>query len=963
MDPAREGHWQAAWRSAGLATARRDPGKAKFYALVAYPGSSGFLHVGHLRGVAYADSFHRFRRMRGEAVFFPTGTHASGLPAVTFAQRVKARDETVVAQLVEQEVPESDWARLEEPAEAARFLGRSYLDAFRELGCLIDETAYVTTIDDDYQAFIRWQFRVLERRGALRQAPHFAAVCPVCGPVSVDASETDLSSGGDADRIEFATVPFPLDDGRVLLAATLRPETVFGVTNLWVAPGGTLAHWHLGGTTFLVAPSAAERLVEQHGGHIGPSGPVDALLGRLVTAPLSGRRVPIVASRLVDPSVGTGVVMSVPAHAPADWLALQAVPETIRASLPIPEEILSVDPGSDLTPSERALTEGPGVPAERAARLEGAASLDDAAAIAGATERLYRFEFARGRMRPGILDGRPVPEAREAARSALARLPGGLELHEFSKPVVCRNGHAVVIRKVPDQWFIHYGDPAWKTQTRALVARMRFRPAEYGTELPGILDWFGDRPCTRRGRWLGTPFPLDPSWIIEPIADSTFYPAYFVVRRYVADGRLRTEQLTDALFDRVFLGEGPGEPTVDRALEGELRAEFEYWYPLDLNIGGKEHKRVHFPAFLATHALLLPDGLRPRGIFVHWWLTEKGGGKLSKKRGGGKGGGIPRIHAVIARWGADAIRLYFALAASPEQDIEWDPGLVEAAATRLADVEHLAGTKSDGATDAPAELDAWLSSAWHDLVAEATAALEAYDVRAAAERIYVTAPTLIRRYLARGGVAGRALDEVRRAWVRLMSPVTPHLAEEVGSAADGRLVAASAWPEADEFARSRAALAAEAYLDRVEDDLRSVVRLAEGRPTRPTAAALFVAAPWKRIVDGWIREAMATGGPPEIRAIVARATAHPEVAAHRAEVGPYVARVAKGMRGAPGSVDEPPVDELAVLRGAEGYLARRFGLGRITVVPEELGEEHDPEGRRDRAQPGRPAFYLTRGPS
>ena len=92
MDQARERHWQESWAGRSLGTARWLPGQEKFFALVAYPGSSGFLHLGHLRGLMYADAAHRYHRAMGHATFFPTGTHASGLPSVTFAQKVARRD-------------------------------------------------------------------------------------------------------------------------------------------------------------------------------------------------------------------------------------------------------------------------------------------------------------------------------------------------------------------------------------------------------------------------------------------------------------------------------------------------------------------------------------------------------------------------------------------------------------------------------------------------------------------------------------------------------------------------------------------------------------------------------------------------------------------------------------------------------------------------------------------------------
>ncbi|MGD0719284.1 MAG: class I tRNA ligase family protein, partial [Thermoplasmata archaeon] len=689
MEADRTLHWQEEWRRAGLATARRDPSRGKFYAVVAYPGPSGFLHVGHLRGIVYADAFHRFHRMLGEQVFFPSGVHASGLPAVTFAQRVRDRHPNTIQELEQNGVPPSEWPKLEDPEFAARFLGAHYLEVFRQVGVLIDESAYLTTVDDDYRAFIRWQFNRLRDRDALLQKTHYSAFCPVCGPVAVDPSETDLSAGGSAEIIRYTTVPFRLQDGRILLAATLRPETIYGVTNLWIPTSEPLVSWTSGGPTYLVSRTGAERLVEQHGGRIGHEIRPAELRGRTVTVPLTDVPVPIFPSSLVDPKVGTGIVMSVPAHAPADALALAELTAEQREGLRPSPVILAVPPAGELPASERALAAGSGSPAERANRATGAAKLADSAAIQEATERLYRLESARGTMTVRDYLGVPVREARERVTGALVATKQSFELQEFSEPVICRNGHAVVIRRVPHQWFIRYSDPEWKTLGQAAIRSMVISPDDYARDLPGILDWMDDRPCTRRGRWLGTPLPFDPEWMIEPIADSTFYPAYYIVRRFVRERGILPSSLTDAFFDFVFLGEGAGEPTVDPAVQEEIRTDFLYWYPLDCNIGGKEHKRVHFPPFILTHAKLLPPELGPRGIFVHGWVTSSSGEKISKKDVSAKGGRILPIRDALARWGPDALRLVYAISALPSFDLEWDPELADAAAGRLEDVARI----------------------------------------------------------------------------------------------------------------------------------------------------------------------------------------------------------------------------------------------------------------------------------
>jgi leucyl-tRNA synthetase len=959
MDRTRESFWQDRWSGEGLAKARRVPGREKFYALFAYPGASGFLHVGYLRGMTYTDALHRYHRMLGRQVFFPTGTHASGLPAVSFAQKVQERDPTTVQQLEDNGVPRSEWPRLEDPAYAARYLGRNYLAVYRRLGMLVDESAYLTTIDEDYQAFIRWQFGRLKSSGSLGQGVHFSSVCPVCGPVSVDPSETDLSSGGDAEWITYTTVPFRLDDGRVLLAATLRPETIYGVTNVWVPTAGPLVVWHHQDQEFLVGRIGGERLVEQHGGRLGHEVQPMDLVGRSVQVPLTDRRVPLLASALVDPGRGTGVVMSVPAHAPADWLALAALAPEDRSRIgPVLEIIVLPVPG-ELTGNERGLLAGEGPPAERAARATGARGLEDAGPLAEATERLYRVELVRGRMRPDLLDGVPVGTAREIVARELKAGSPSFDLQEFSKPVICRNGHEVIIRRVPNQWFLRYGDTDWKNATRDLIARMSIRPKEYHDELPGILDWYQDRPCTRRGRWLGTPFPFDPDWLIEPIADSTFYPAYFPIRRYVSDGRVPIDRLSDAFFDRVILGEGPGEPGLDRKLQDEIRSELTYWYPLDVNIGGKEHKRVHFPVFLYTHARLLPPELQPRRIMVHWWIIDRSGSKISKKQVSSKGGAIPPFTEAFERWGADALRLFSAQSGSPFQDVEWDAALVDQSGRRLEEIERLVRQLDGAGSGTSPELELWLESELHVLVRRTHEVVAELEMRDLAELVYARIPALFRRFIHRGGGVGPATSRFVGVWLLLMSPITPHLAEELGERRFDGLVAVQRFPAPEDLHYSPSAIEAEAFLSQVEEDVQSVLRPSEVRGEHPEAIFFFVAAPWKRLVESWLRADLdRAGGASPLKGIMERAKQHPELRAYLAQIPRYVEKVSAAIRSEGGRA-APEIDEVALLRGATGFLARRFQFEDVRVFQEDLAEGHDPHGRRERARPGRPAFYLT----
>jgi hypothetical protein len=120
----------------------------------------------------------------------------------------------------------------------------------------------------------------------------------------------------------------------------------------------------------------------------------------------------------------------------------------------------------------------------------------------------------------------------------------------------------------------------------------------------------------------------------------------------------------------------------------------------------------------------------------------------------------------------------------------------------------------------------------------------------------------------------------------------------------------------------------------------------------------YVAAPWKSTVEGWMRESIGRGEAPSVRDVMQRVSMHVELSAYRAEVPRYVERFGPLLRSEPASV---AVDEIATVRSAEGYLVRRFGFRSISVHPERESAAHDPLGRRERARPGRPAFYLVPG--
>src|SRR5256885_8057794 len=124
--------------------------------------------------------------------------------------------------------------------------------------------------------------------------------------------------------MEYTLLKFPLADGRFLDVATIRRETVFGQTNLWVDPELTYGVAKVGEERWIVNELAAKKLAEQ-GKSVAAEArsPGTEWLGRDAVAPAINRAIPILPSSFIDQGRGTGIVTSVPSDAPDDYVALR----------------------------------------------------------------------------------------------------------------------------------------------------------------------------------------------------------------------------------------------------------------------------------------------------------------------------------------------------------------------------------------------------------------------------------------------------------------------------------------------------------------------------------------------------------------------------------------------------------------------------------------------------------------
>ncbi len=639
-----EKKWQDAWKKKKIFEANRDESKEKFMMIFAYPGISGYLHVGHMRGFSYTDIITRYKRMKGYNVMFPIGTHASGNQAIAFAKKVCEKDRTWLEYLRSNGCSEKILKTLTTPKKIVEYFNEVYQeDYWKKFGFLSDWRRFTSSIFPDYNKFIQWQFKKLNDLDLLVQKPYFATACPVHGPLAVDASETDISKGGNAEKQEFTLLKFKFKD-KFLVAATLRPETVFGQTNLWINPTVKLVEIKVGNENWILGEEAYKKLQYQKD-DIELVGDFDEkLIGEYAIAPGVERKIIILPSRFVNADVGSGIVTCVPSDAPYDYIALKELQEDEKEMKKFnldPLEVRAIKVIPIISTKKLGEDAGVKIIEENKVKNQEDKRLHDL------TQDVYKEGFHSGVLLDtcGKYSGMRVIEAKDKMKQELLDSGDADIMYDLSEEVTCRCGERVIIKKIDDQWFIKYSDNDLTKKSKEHTKTMNILPKQYRDNVSGVLDWFQDRACARLGSWLGTKLPFDDKWTVEPISDSTLYPIYYIVSKYVNEGNISADELDESFFDYVFLGKGKAK----KKIWEEIRKDVLYWYPLDINLGGKEHQTVHFPVFIMNHVGILPKEMWPKGIFVNYWILGKGA-KISKSKGGAQ-----PIPDAIEKYGVDAI--------------------------------------------------------------------------------------------------------------------------------------------------------------------------------------------------------------------------------------------------------------------------------------------------------------------
>ncbi|MHA1965374.1 MAG: leucine--tRNA ligase [Candidatus Thorarchaeota archaeon] len=958
-----EKKWQKRWKKDRIFESDPDPKRKKFYLTVPYPYPNGALHTGHGRTYTIGDLIARYKRMKGFNVLFPMASHITGTPILGMVDRVKNGDQVAIEQykrdlrvyLDSEEEVEAQVMKFTDPWETVGFFADAIFADFEALGYSIDWRRKFTTGDDIYNRFITWQYQKFMDLDYIKKGSYPLLYCPNCGnPVGED----DLLRGTTAKVKEFTTLKYPFEDG-FLIAATLRPETTFGITNMWINPTEEYVKAKVNGEKWIISSIAAEKLkLQAKEVEILETFPGSEIAGKSFKTIHDDRDIPILPADFVDVDNATGVVYSVPGHAPFDYVALR---DLWQDPSDLEKYGISADEVRDIEIVMMVVIEGGSefLTKDTVEKL-GVTSQADGERLEEATQEVYKAEFYEGVMMDncGPFAGRKVSEVKDDVVEWLESQNRGDVFYEpDEKPVICKCGTDVQIAVLEGQWFLDYEGPNWKPRAWDALNSMEIIPETFRILFESTFDWLAQRPCARK-RGIGTPLPFDPDWIIEALSDSTIYMAFYTISHLITENKLKSEQLTMSFFDYVFLGEGTikkvaEETEVSSDLLKTMRDEFMYWYPNDQRHTAPSHISNHLSFAIFHHVAIFPK--------KHWIQTmsfndhmNMEGAKMSKS----KGNTIP-LGEIPKKYGADVFRTYVASAAEPASLMDWRERDVPAVRSRIRQFSEMmkkyskATPKAYSKKDKPTIITRWILSRVNSIVQDCTDYMESFRLRDYAITVMSEMIRSINQYLKQDVPKEEresTMAYICDIWVRLITPMTPHVSEEYWSKMnrDG-YVSMAEWPKADKKLIDSSVEMAHDVVESTVRDIREIVKLLKDK--KASTVHIYVAPEWMFKAMNSIRE---ENLPIIIGDIMKHLMSNEDFRKHGKQVKGIVDRISKEN----GLWDHSSSSkaEMSALKDSASYIGSELNLDIVIHSSEKPA--YDPQNKARFALPGRVSLFL-----
>ncbi len=337
-----EPKWQKKWEEDGIYHSDIDQSKPKFYALTMLPYPSGELHIGHWYAISPSDARARFKRMNGYNVLFPMGFDAFGLPAENAAIR--------------RNIHPREWTY----ANIARMR-----EQFRTMGAMFDWRREIISSDEKYYRWTQWFFLKLYKNSLAYRKMSPVDWCPTCNTtlareqvwgddrhcercgtpvIKKDLEQWFFRTTSYADelldytgidwpervrtlqtnwigRSEGALVTFKTQSGDNLEVFTTRPDTMWGVTFMVLAPEHPLVEKlttpeQKAEVDQYILDATRQTDIQREATDKEKTG---IFTGGYAINPVNGERIPVWIADYVLMTYGTGAIMAVPAHDQRDF--------------------------------------------------------------------------------------------------------------------------------------------------------------------------------------------------------------------------------------------------------------------------------------------------------------------------------------------------------------------------------------------------------------------------------------------------------------------------------------------------------------------------------------------------------------------------------------------------------------------------------------------------------------------
>ena len=265
------------WEENGYFKPQGKPGAKPFTIVMPPPNVTGQLHMGHAMDATLQDTLIRFKRMQGfDALWVPGTDHAGIATQIKVEENLRKNEGLSRHDLGREKFLERVW-------DWKHQYGNRIVEQQKKLGASCDWDRARFTMDEGCSKAVREVFVSLYEKGLIYKGSRIVNWCPHCVTALSDAEVEYVDKPGKLWHLKY---PIAGEDGRYVIVATTRPETMLGDSGVAVNPND-------------------ERYQD--------------LIGKKCILPLMNREIPIVADEYVDLEFGTGCVKMTPAHDPNDF--------------------------------------------------------------------------------------------------------------------------------------------------------------------------------------------------------------------------------------------------------------------------------------------------------------------------------------------------------------------------------------------------------------------------------------------------------------------------------------------------------------------------------------------------------------------------------------------------------------------------------------------------------------------